>query len=87
MGKAGRKETVSDERLLLEFLLTSDPALFTSEIAVNLPLTKQRVNQRLDDLETDDGYVTSKKASGRRLWWMTPEGHEHIAAFARERLR
>ncbi|WP_181691366.1 MarR family transcriptional regulator [Natronomonas sp. LN261] len=76
---------VSDERVLLEFLLTSDPALFTSELSENLPITRQRVGQLLNELE-QDGLVTSKKASGRRLWWLTTSGKEYIAGIARERL-
>lgn len=75
---------VPDERLLLEFLLSPDPALFTSEIADNLPITRQRVGQLLDPL-MEEGLVTSKYASGRRLYWLSPTGREYITAVARER--
>lgn len=86
MGEVGRDRSVTDERILLEFLLTSDPALFTSEVSAELPITRQRVNQILEELENEEGYVTSKRASGRRLWWLTPKGHEYIAEVAREKL-
>lgn len=76
---------VTDEQILLEFLLTSDPALFTSEVAENFDITRQRVGQILEEIE-DDGLVTSKLASGRRLWWMTTDGHDLVARAAREKL-
>lgn len=76
---------VTDEQILLEFLLTSDPALFTSEVSDNFEVTRQRVGQILTALE-DDGLVTSKHASGRRLWWLTTDGHQYIATVVREKL-
>lgn len=85
MGEPGREKTVPDERILVEFLLTSDPALFSSEVADNVPLTRQRVNTILDEME-DDGYLMSKKASGRRLWWLTDKGHDHLTQFLRDEL-
>jgi predicted transcriptional regulator len=83
----GREQNpeVTDERILLEFLLTSDPALFTSEVADAVPVTRQRVGQILDQLD-EDGFVTSKHAAGRRLWWLTDDGHDYISKIARERL-
>lgn len=85
MAEPGSGREVTYERLLLEFLLTADPALFASELAENLPVGTTRVNQLLDELE-DDGFVTSKHASGRRLFWLTPEGHQYIADVARNRI-
>jgi len=79
------RRKVTDERVMLEFLLTSDPAMFTSEIAERLPVTRQRVGQMLDTLESE-GFVTSKHAAGRRLWWLTEKGEEYITSVARERL-
>lgn len=83
MPSGGADRIVSNERILLEFLLTSDPALFTSEISDNLPITRQRVGQLLKELEKD-GFVTSKFASNRRLWWLTADGHDYIASYARD---
>lgn len=74
----GRDRVIEDERILLEFILTDSPALFTSEIAENVSLTRQRLGDRLKELE-ELGYVKSKKASGRRLWWITDEGSMEIA--------
>lgn len=76
---------VTDERLLLEFLLSPDPAMFTSELAENLPITRQRVGQLLTELE-EDGLVTSKKASGRNVWWLTPKGREFITDVVRSEI-
>ena len=85
MSKRGSDRKVSDERILLEFLLSPDPALFTSEVSEPLPLSRQRVNGLLDQLE-ENGFVTSKTASGRRLWWMTPKGKKKVTEAARNKL-
>jgi len=85
MAKRGSDRKVSDDRILLEFLLSADPALFTSEVSDPLPLSRQRVNDLLNELE-DEGLVASKTASGRRLWWMTRQGHQQVAKEAREKL-
>jgi len=85
MAKRGSDRKVSDDRILLEFLLSPDPALFTSEISDPLPLSRQRINDLLNNME-ERGLVTSKTASGRRLWWMTTEGHKKVSEAAREDL-
>lgn len=59
--------------------------MFTSEIENELPLSRQQLNNRLSGLE-EDGYVTSKKASGRRLWWLTDRGCKQVAEAVRETL-
>jgi len=82
----GRNKSVSDARLLVEFVLNSDPAFFASEVAENVPITRVQVNSRLDELE-DEGYVESKTASGRRLWWLTDEGRQHATESVRDRFR
>jgi predicted transcriptional regulator len=85
MAKRGSDRKVSDDRILLEFLLSPDPALFTSEVSDPLPLSRQRVNDLLNELE-NEGLVTSKTASGRRLWWITPKGHQRVVEAARDKL-
>ncbi len=86
MPTSGPDREVTDERVLLEFILTADPAMFASEVADNLPVSRQRVTTLLDDMENDDGWVTSKHASGRRLWWLTPTGRKQAAEELRMRL-
>lgn len=83
MPTRGPEERVSKERLLLEVFVHPDPALFASEIEPEVPITRQRINERLDKLE-DEGLVYSKHASGRRIWWMTQSGREFVAEAARE---
>lgn len=85
MARRGPERTVRDERLLLEFIVSPEPAFFASEIAENVPLSRTQVNDRLDQLE-DAGLVTSKHASARRLWWITDHGKEEVASRARDLL-
>lgn len=82
MVKRGPDKTVSDERILIEMLVAEGPAVFTSEIENEVSITRQRLNDRLSELE-ESGYVTSKHASGRRLWWLTSEGVELAKEYAR----
>lgn len=86
MPKSGPDREVTDERVLLEFILTADPALFASEVAENLPVSRQRVTTLLDNMEEDEGWVTSKHASGRRLWWISSTGRKQAAEELRKRL-
>lgn len=84
MPNTGPERSVTNDRILLEFVLNSGPAFFASEFEEHLSISRQRINEILDELE-EDGYVTSKKASGRRLWWLTDEGNERVSRIARER--
>lgn len=86
MPSPGKDRTVTDDRLLLEFVLGSGPAFFASEFEEDLDLSRQRISQILDELE-GEGYVASKKASGRRLWWLTEKGEQRVAKAARERFQ
>lgn len=82
MGKTGPDRKVTDERLLLEILINPDPAVFASEIVPHVPYTRQQVSNRLSELEDVD-LVYSKRASGRRLWWLTRDGRQGIEKAAR----
>lgn len=83
MAKTGPERQVTDERLMLEIVINPDPAVFASEIEENVPISRQRVTGRLDDLE-EKQFVYSKRASGRRLWWLTQKGRERVEERARE---
>lgn len=85
MNKRGPERTVSDDRILLEILLARGPAAFSSEITDEVPLTRQQVSTRLENLE-EEGFVASKLASGRRLWWLTDKGEERVQGVARDEL-
>lgn len=85
MAKRGPERVVSDDRILLEILLASGPAVFASELEAELPLSRQQITNRLSGLE-DGGFVMSKLASGRRVFWLTDEGHERVIRAARDQL-
>lgn len=85
MPTRGPNHTVTNERILIEFILNGDPALFASEVEPNLPLTRQQINNRLDEM-AEEGLVYDKHASGRRLWWISQKGRERVAKAAREAL-
>jgi predicted ArsR family transcriptional regulator len=79
----GRKPSTSETRVLLELLLTPNRAVFTGEIADELPIDTERVRQIMSDLD-DAGYVETKKVSGRNLYRLTDKGHEKLAEELRE---
>jgi len=85
MPNRGPEPNTSDERLLIEILLTRGPAAFASEIEEEVPLSRQRISKRLGDLESD-GLVVSKKAAGRRLWWATDAGKSAAADAIRQEI-
>jgi hypothetical protein len=88
MGR-GESTKIEDDRILLEFLFHPAPALYASDISENVPVTRQTVQNRLEAMENPESgpaLVASRKASGRRSWWLTTEGRERAAAYARERL-
>ncbi len=85
MSKRGPEPDISDERLLFEIMLVRGPAAFASEIEEQVPLSRQRISKRLGQLE-DAGLVVSKKAAGRRLWWVTDAGKKQASDTVRERL-
>lgn len=78
MAGRGRDKTVSDVEILLLFILTPEPAFMASEFTDAVDMTRQGVLKRLDDLE-DQGYLESKKASGRRMFWITEEGRQFVS--------
>jgi DNA-binding transcriptional ArsR family regulator len=63
---------------LLEILLCRDRAVFTSEIAEELPLSTTRVGQILSELE-EGGLVTRKQVSGRNLYRLSDDGFDQLA--------
>lgn len=81
--RPGRKEKVSDERILLEILINPDPGVYASELAETTGVTDTTISERLKDLE-DEGLVYRKEASNRNLWWLTPRGGDRVRDTARE---
>jgi predicted ArsR family transcriptional regulator len=66
---AGRPPDVSDEELLEMLRESSDPALFTGEIAEELPIGRDGVRSRLDELVTD-GRLAKKQRGNSIIWWL-----------------
>jgi predicted ArsR family transcriptional regulator len=77
MPSPGRKPTVSDKEILSVFALSPDPAFFASELTDELGLSRQGVLSRLDELD-ERGLLDSKKASGRRIFWITTDGRRYV---------
>jgi predicted transcriptional regulator len=78
MARPGPKRQVSNERLLLELLVSGENSVFASEIEPQVNIELQQVRDRLNELVDETPYVSRKKASGRNLYSLTDEGREHI---------
>lgn len=77
MAGPGREKTVSDVEILRLFVVTPEPAFMASEFIDDLDMTRQGILQRLDQLESE-GYLRSKEAGGRRLFWITHTGKRYV---------
>lgn len=53
------------------------PAVPTSQVAAELPIKRQTVKRRLDDLATE-GRVASLSTGQGRIWWVPDEGGGHV---------
>lgn len=71
----GRPPKHSDTEVLELFIASSDPFLFTTEVAEMLDMTQQGAHARLSSL-TEKGYIRSKKTENARGWWITHAGRE-----------
>jgi len=80
---AGRKPTVSDQKILQIFVESSDPALTTGEVSEKLGLSQQGAYSRLDDL-VDEDLVDTKMFGQGRGWWITDEGREYLGELGDE---
>ena len=67
-----RERETADDVLLMEFLLSDDPCLFTKEIAAAVNMSRQGVTSRLEELESN-GYLNSKMQRDR-VYWLTETG-------------
>jgi predicted transcriptional regulator len=77
---AGRKPTISDERLLREIALSPDPVVTTTEVADRVGMTQQAIYQRFQGFE-EKGWLRSKLVGANaRVWWLKDEGRQHLAA-------
>jgi predicted ArsR family transcriptional regulator len=69
MSENPAREKISDQDILKVFDNTDDPFLTASEIADQLPVSRQAVNYRLDRMH-EEGLVGRKKTGARAVgWW------------------
>lgn len=74
----GRKPTISDEEILVVFFRSDDPVLTTAEVRDAIGFsTSDGTIKRLKELE-NTGRLGHKQPGNESLWWLTPDGEEHI---------
>lgn len=76
---AGRKPEVSDIEILRQFALSSDPVLGAKELTETFDMSRQGIDYRLRQLE-DEQLLDSKIISRDRVYWLTDDGRERVAA-------
>jgi predicted ArsR family transcriptional regulator len=70
---AGRPPDVTDKEILNVFRQSGDPVLFTGEVADELPIGRDGVRKRLQELE-QQGFIQKKQRGTAIVWWL--EKHE-----------
>lgn len=78
MAKPGPEKKADFDEILLRFVLSPDPVMLASEIADPYDISRQTAANYLDELE-GDGFLRSKMAGGRRMYWITYEGRERVS--------
>jgi predicted ArsR family transcriptional regulator len=78
----GRPESIGDDRLLIELLIHTDRAVFTSELADELDVTNQTIRDRMESLSDEEKVVIDEIGSGN-LYRLSGDGK----AYLRELLR
>lgn len=66
---SSRAQKVSDEEIIRVFKDSSEHVLTASEVADQLPVTRQLVNLRLNELEEGD-ILESKSSGSGKVWWI-----------------
>lgn len=71
MTNSKQGEKISEQDILKAFDVTDDPFLTATEIADQLPVSRQAVNYRLEKM-FEKGKVDKKKTGARSVgWWST----------------
>jgi predicted ArsR family transcriptional regulator len=78
----GRPESIGDDRLLIELLIHTDRAVFTSELADELDVTNQTIRERMESLSDAEKVIIDEVGSGN-LYRLSEDGN----AYLRELLR
>lgn len=74
---ARRKGKVSDEEILTAIDDHRAPAVGVTDIADELPVTRQAIYERLVIL-AEDGLVEKYKVSRDTVWYLTPAGKRFL---------
>jgi len=75
----GPDPTITAEKVLHEFVVSSDPAFVPSEIAEALDVTSEGARYQMNKL-VDRGLLGKKKPSSRTvMYWITPAGRDFYA--------
>lgn len=77
MAKPGPEKKADHDEILLRFVISPDPVMLASEIAEPYDISRQTAANYLNTLE-DDGFLRSKRAGGRRMYWITHEGRKRV---------
>lgn len=85
-----QREKISEQDILKVFDAADEPFLTATEIANELPVSRQAVNYRLDQMH-ENGLVGRKKTGSRAVgWWaeygprLSPEARQRADAASRE---
>lgn len=69
MAPSEKRQKVTDSEIIEAIKDISDPFVTAKELAEQLPISRQQVNDRLRDLE-QRGILSRKKAGSGQGWWI-----------------
>jgi predicted transcriptional regulator len=69
MSTRGKDRSVSDSELVQAIKCHPDPAVKSTELAEQLPLTSTRINELLKSLESE-GILKKKSFGSANGWWV-----------------
>jgi predicted DNA-binding transcriptional regulator len=78
MGASDREPTVSDEEILWVFVQYDDAGLEAREVAEELPIERDNLNDRLDDLY-ERGLLDSEETSRGTVWSIEPDAADDLS--------
>lgn len=69
MSSSQGRQKATDSEIVQAMKDHPDPVVTASDLAEVLPLTRQQLNTRLDDLR-DRGIAASKQSGSGQVWWI-----------------
>jgi len=82
----GRPESVGDDRLLIELLIHTDRAVFTSQLADELDVTNQTIRERMESLSNEGKVVIEDVGSGN-LYRLSDDGKAYLRRLLRSKFK